>query len=321
MRDVSVALMLMRMLLVLLVSCAALIDGRVVAQTRQVDPVTTAFRGGIDIVSVNVTVTSTDQRFVSDLTAGDFIVLENGVPQPLRYFAKSGVPLSMALLIDTSASMAEALPLVQDAAVGFVRQIAGGDVASIIDFETRVEIGQALTADIDALERAIRRTQTGGATSLYNALDIALRELSKPMPGDTGAPPRRRVIIVLSDGADTSSTVTYGQVLDRAVRSETIIYGISLGAARRSSAPLEGDSGELVLRRLAGQTGGRAFFTEEAKDLARYYGQIRDELANQYSLGYEPAGGADGTWRRLEVRVRRPSTTARTRAGYFAPMQ
>jgi Ca-activated chloride channel family protein len=320
MRDVSVT-SLMRVLLLLLVTCAWVLDGHVVAQTRQVDPVTTAFRAGIEIVSVNVTVTSSGQRFVSDLTPDDFIVLENGVPQPLRYFAKSGSPLSIALLIDTSASMAAALPLVQDAAIGFVRQLTGGDVASIVDFETRVEIGQALTADIDALERAIRRTQTGGATSLYNALDIALRELSKAVPVDTGAPPRRRVIIVLSDGADTSSTVTYNQVLDRAVRSETIVYGISLAAGQQSSAPVEGESGERILRRLARQTGGRAFFTEEAKDLARFYGQIHDELANQYSLGYEPTGSTDGKWRRLEVRVRRSGTTARTRAGYFAPTQ
>ena len=103
---------------------------------------------------------------------------------------------------------------------------------------------------------------------------------------------------MLSDGADTSSAVTYDQVLARAVRSETIIYGISLGAGQRSGAPLEGDSGELILRRLARQTGGRAFFTDEAKDLARFYGQIRDELANQYSLGYEPTGSTDGKWRR-----------------------
>jgi Ca-activated chloride channel family protein len=313
--------MLMRLLLVLLVTSAGMLDSQVVARPRQADPVTTTFRGGIEIVSVNVTVTSSDQRFVNDLTPDDFIVLENGVPQSLRYFAKSGVPLSVALLIDTSASMADTLPLVQDAASGFVRQVTGGDVASIIDFETRVEIGQALTDDIGALERAIRRTQTGGGTSLYNALDVALRELSKPMPSDTDGAPRRRVIIVLSDGADTSSAVTYEQVLDRAVRSETIIYGISLGTGRQSSAPSEGESGELILRRLAAQTGGQAFFTDEAKDLARFYAQIRDELANQYSLGYEPTGSADGKWRRLEVRVRRPGTTARTRAGYFAPTQ
>jgi Ca-activated chloride channel family protein len=319
MREVRVAVVLMRVLLLLPVSCV--IDGQVVAQPRQVEPVTTAFRGGIEIVSVNVTVTSSDQGFVNDLTPGDLVVLENGVPQPLRYFAKSGVPLSMALLIDTSASMSAALPLAQDAAIGFVRQRTSGDVASIIDFETRVDIGQALTADIDALERAIRRTRTGGATSLYNALDIALRELSTPPPGDTVASRRRRVIIVLSDGADTSSTVTYEQVLDRAVRSETIIYGVSLGGRQQSSPPSEGESGELILRRLARQTGGRAFFTEEAKDLARVYGQIRDELANQYSLGYEPTRRADGNWRRLEVRVRRPGTTARTRAGYFVPTQ
>jgi Ca-activated chloride channel family protein len=244
--------------------------------------------------------------------------LENGVPQPLRYFEKTGVPLSLALLIDTSASMAETLSTAQQAAIRFVRQITQRDVASIIDFETRVEISQPLTGDIRALERAIRGTEAGGATSLYNALDIALRELSKPMPDDAGASLRRQVIIVLSDGADTSSAVTFDQVLDRALRSDAVIYGISLGSSRRPTGRVEEESGELILRRLARQTGGRVFLAEAAEDLAHAYEQIREELANQYSLGYESNANADGTWRRVEVRVGRPNTTARSRAGYFA---
>jgi Ca-activated chloride channel family protein len=308
---------LVRALLVFLILASAGAERHVVGEARQVDPARPAFRSGIDMVSLNVTVTSSDQRYVSGLTQSDFTVLEDGVPQPLRYFAKSGVPLSMALLIDTSASMKETLSIAQEAAIGFVRQVADGDVVSIIDFETRVEISQELTGDLGALERAIRGTQVGGATSLYNALDIAYRELSKPMPGNAGAP-RRRVIIVLSDGADTSSVVTFDQVLDRAVRSDTVIYGISLGSGQRSTGRLEEESGERVLRRLARQTGGRAFFTDKAEDLTRVYAQIRDELANQYTLGYESTAKADGKWRLLDVRVDRPNTTVRSRAGYFA---
>ena len=316
------ALMAVRVLLAFLgAASAGVFQSQVVGEARQVDPLKPAYRAGIDIVSLNVTVTSSDQRYVTDLTQSDFTVLENGVPQTLRYFAKTGVPLSMALLIDTSASMADTLPIARDAAIGFVRQVTDGDLASIIDFESRVEISQELTSDIGALERAITRTGAGGATSLYNAIDMALRELSKPMPGDTGAPPRRRVIIVLSDGADTSSAVTFDQVLDRAVRSDAVIYGISLGTGQQPTVRLDGERGELILRRLARQTGGRAFFTDEAKDLARLYGQIRDELTNQYLLAYESTARADGQWRRLEVRVGRPNSTARTRAGYFAAIQ
>lgn len=315
------ALMSVRVLLAFLCTASAgVVASQVVGEARQVDPLKPAYRAGIDIVSLNVTVTNSDQRYVTDLTQSDFTVLENGVPQTLRYFAKTGVPVSMALLIDTSASMADTLPIARDAAIGFVRQVTDGDLASIIDFETRVEVSQELTGDISALERAIKRIQAGGATSLYNAIDIALRELSKPIPGETGAP-RRRVIIVLSDGADTSSAVTFDQVLDRAVRSDAVIYGISLGTGRQPTVPLDAESGELILRRLARQTGGRAFFTDEAKDLARFYGQIRDELTNQYLLAYESTAKADGKWRRLDVRVGRSNSTARTRAGYFAAIQ
>jgi len=154
----------------------------------------------------------------------------------------------------------------------------------------------------------------------HHRLDLALQELTKPTP-DQGRAPRRRVIIVLSDGEDTSSVVKLDQVLNRALRTDTIIYGVGLGLGRQPTNSPDGESGELILRRLAQQTGGRAFFTDDANELARFYGRIRDELANQYSLAYEFAGVRDGKWRRLDVRVDRPNTTARTRAGYFGGAQ
>ena len=321
MRDETVALMSLRVLFVLLVATfGGAVKSEDFAEPSQVDSTTAAFRAGIDIVWLNVTVTHSDQRFVSDLLERDFTVLENGVAQPIRYFAKTGAPLSIALLLDTSGSMKAALPIAQEAAIGFVRQIADGDLVSIVDFETRVEISQELTDDVSALERAINGTRVGGGTSLYNALDLALQELTKPTP-DQGRAPRRRVIIVLSDGEDTSSVVKLDQVLNRALRTDTIIYGVGLGLGRQPTNSPDGESGELILRRLAQQTGGRAFFTDDANELARFYGRIRDELANQYSLAYEFAGVRDGKWRRLDVRVDRPNTTARTRAGYFGGAQ
>jgi Ca-activated chloride channel family protein len=224
----------------------------------------------------------------------------------------------MALLLDTSGSMKDVLPIAQEAAVGFVQQVTDGDLVTIVDFETRVEISQELTGDIGALERAIRDTRAGGATSLYNALDMAIKELSKPTSSQDRAVPRRRVIILLSDGEDTSSVVTFDQVLDRALRSDTVIYGVGLGLGRQPTSRSDGESGELILRRFAQQTGGRTFFTDEAKDLARFYERIADDLANQYLIAYESPAPLDGKWRRLDVRVGRANTTARTRAGYFA---
>lgn len=278
-----------------------------------------AFRAGVDLVSLSVTATDPSQRYVSDLTRDDFVVLEDGVRQNLTFFAKTGIPLALALLIDTSASMEQSLETAQEAAIGFARQLGPADVATIIDFDSRVQTAQEFTSDVGALESAIRRTAAGGSTALYNAVYIALRELNKLIPRHDREAPRRRAIVVLSDGEDTSSLVTFDEVLDLASRSDTVIYAIGLGVQQPASRR-GGQDGAFVLRRLAQQTGGRAFFPQHAKELVDVYGQIRDELASQYSLAYESnSGGGSGQWRRIAVRVNRPGVTVRTRQGYFAP--
>jgi Ca-activated chloride channel family protein len=151
---------------------------------------------------------------------------------------------------------------------------------------------------------------------MYNAVYIALRELGKIRLGDEQEVPRRRAIVLLSDGEDTSSLVTFDEVLDVAQRSDSVIYAIGLGieasATRRSADP------SFVLTRLAQQTGGRAFFPTVAKDLAGVYADIRDELASQYLLAYISSSDRTGQWRRVNVRVNRPGVSVRTKQGYFA---
>ena len=281
----------------------------------------TPFRVGVDLVPLSVTVSDADHRYVSDLTRDDFVVLENGIPQDIAFFAGTGVPLALALVIDTSASMQGALETAQEAAVGFARQLTPSDVATVISFDSSVEIVQEFTNDVAILRDAIRRTTPRGSTALYNALYIALNELNKTVARPSQNV-RRRAIIVLSDGDDTSSLLTFDEVLDAASRSDTVIYAIGLGVRDpRQSRSINGDrSGEFVLRRLVQQTGGRAFFPQQARELAQVYEEIRRELACQYSLAYEPNHlRRDGQWRRTAVRVNRPGLTARTRQGYFAP--
>jgi Ca-activated chloride channel family protein len=278
-----------------------------------------AFRVGVELVSLNVTVMDPSRRYVSNLTRDDFIVIENGVPQTLTFFARTGVPLALALLIDSSASMEPTIHTAQEAAVGFVRRLGPADVAAVIDFDSRIQIAQEFTGDQQALEQAIRGTQAGGSTSLHNAVYIALRELSKRFSFENPDAPRRRAIVVLSDGEDTSSLVSFEEVLDAAARSDTVIYTIGL-ADRGSAGTGPGQEGEFVLRRLAQQTGGRAFFPMDVKDLAAIYTDIRNELASQYSLAYQSgSGNGDGKWRSIAVRVNRPDVTVRTRQGYYAP--
>jgi Ca-activated chloride channel family protein len=167
--------------------------------------------------------------------------------------------------------MERTLPIAQEAAIGFVRAMAEEDVATVVDFDSRVQILQGFTNATAALEDAIRRTSANGSTSLYNAVYIALRELGKVMPYDAREAPRRRVMIVLSDGEDTSSLVNFDQVLDTASRSDAVVYTIGLGVTgiptRRGS-----EAGDFVLRRLAQQTGGRPFFISAVGELRDVYG-------------------------------------------------
>ena len=254
-----------------------------------------------------MTVSNAARQYVGDLGRDDFVVLENGEPQNVTFFARTSIPLALALLLDSSASMEHAMPTAQEAAVGFARTLGRHDLATIVDFDSRVETAQSFTNDIPALEAAIRRTSAGGSTSLFNAIYIALKELSKVAPADEERGPRRRAMIVLSDGDDTSSLVSFEEVLDAASRSDTVIYTIGLGSGQTTLSRSGSQEGAFFLRRLADQTGGRAFFPKEAKDLAGVYTDIREELSSQYSLAYESGGiRKDGEWRQISVRVNRP---------------
>ena len=277
-----------------------------------------SFRSGVDVVSLSVTVTGEHNRYITDLTEEDFLVYEAGVQQETAFFTRTQLPISLALLLDTSASMEERLQTAQEAAVGFARRLRQEDMAEIINFDSRVEILETFTNDQQRLERAIRRTSAGGSTSLYNAIYISLKELKK-VRAQTFEDVRRQAIVVLSDGEDTSSLVGFDEVHEQAKRSETAIYSIGLrsrdGRSRRGF-----QEADFVLRQLSRETGGVAFFPEGVGDLVSIYEQIAEELSNQYTLGYTSNNPRrDGMWRRIVVRVTRRSVTVRTKQGYYAP--
>jgi VWFA-related protein len=274
------------------------------------------FRGGVDLVVLTVTATGPGGKYVTDLTADDFTVFEDGKPQKVDVFERANTPLAVSLLIDSSTSMVRELPLAQKAASDFVTRLRPGDVAQVIDFDRRVEVVQKFTADRDALDRAIYRVAARGSTSMYNAIYIALRELgalAKPEAGQV----RRDVIVVLSDGEDTSSLVTYDHVLDGAKRSQSVIYAIGLGFVG-TPARREAVHPDFALRSLAQETGGRLFLERDGSSLSGVYTAIADELASQYVLGYTSSNATRTGWRQVSVRIARPSTAARTRTGYYA---
>lgn len=309
-----------------IVVCAAILGEAVMLASQATSPSdqqqrgTPAFRTGVDVVSLAVTVTDGKNRYVTDLGEADFSVFEDGVRQELTFFNRRPQPIALSLLLDTSASMEQRLPMLQTAASNFVRRLKPADLAQVIDFDSRVEIRQTFTGSQADLDTAIRQTVAGGSTSLHNAIYIALRELTKVRAGNQ-EDVRRQAVIVFSDGEDTSSLVSFEEVLELAKRSETAIYVIALRGGDVQSTQSRGSrEAEFILRTLAQDSGGRAIFPTKIEDLADVYAQIADELASQYTVGYTSSNSKrDGAWRRVVVRVSRPNVTARTKNGYYAP--
>ena len=276
-----------------------------------------SFRAGVDIVSLNVTVTDAATHYITDLEESDFLVFEDGIKQNVTFFSRRQSPIALSLLLDSSASMEEHLPVLQTAASNFVHKLKSNDIAQVIDFDSRVEIRQGFTGNQAELDTAISQLAAGGSTSLHNAIYIALKELRK-VRAVNEEDVRRQALIVFSDGEDTSSLVSFDEVLDLAKRSETSIYTIAL---RGSDVQAKGfREAEFVMRTLAQETGGRSFFPAKIDDLNGVYTQIADELASQYTLGYTSANPRrDGAWRRVVIQVSRPNVTPRTKKGYYAP--
>ena len=164
---------------------------------------------------------------------------------------------------------------------------------------------------------AIQQTSAGGSTSLYNAIYISLKELAKMKTG-ADEDVRRQALVLFSDGEDTSSLISFDEVLELAKRSETAIFTIALRGADTQSKGFH--EAEFVMRQLAQETGGRSFFPSKLDDLNGVYAEIADELASQYTLGYSSKNAKrDGAYRRIVVQIDRPNVMPRTKRGYYAP--
>ena len=303
----------------LVAACAAAVA--LVAPVRAQQPAAPqqqpSFRAGVDVVSLHVTVTDASGRFVTNLPEDVFSVYEDGVKQDVRFFNRSNLPIALSILLDTSASMEDKLQTAQNAAIGFVKRLRPQDLAQVIAFDSRVQIAQGFTSNEPDLEDAIRKTSPSGSTSLHNAIYIALKELKK-IKAVNEEDVRRQALVVFSDGEDTSSLVSFDEVLDLAKRSETGIYTIALRGADTQTKGFR--EAEYVMRTLAQETGGRSFFPAKIEDLAGVYSQIADELASQYTIGYVSKNTRrDGTFRRVVVQVARPGLAPRAKLGYYAP--
>jgi Ca-activated chloride channel family protein len=275
------------------------------------------FRGGVDVVALDVCVKDRDGRFVPGLTAGDFLVLDNNAPRAIEFFsAGSQVPLAVVLLIDRSSSMSGLkMDRAKMAASAFIGMLGPDDVLEIIAFADRTERPLSFSTDRAAAEQAIAGLSAKGMTVLFESLSIALRDLAEMRRRETTQ--YRQAIVILSDGEDTKSLLAFDDVLEEARQSGVLIYTVSL----RSDANGRALPTPRELFQLANDTGGRAIAIEDPEKLAPVYEEIGAELRHLYRLAFLPTGTAnDGSWRRLAVRVPvQAAARVRTRAGYYAP--
>jgi Ca-activated chloride channel homolog len=284
---------------------------------------TATFRSGVDLVALNVVVTDSDQKYVTGLAPTDFAVYEDGVQQDVSFFGASGLPLDLAILLDTSASMTGKMGIVQQAASGFVSTLRAGDRTMIVDIKDATKVLYPLGDDFGGARAAIATTVPQGGTALYNGAYLTLKELVKQRRANTDV--RRQAIVVLTDGDDTASLISYDDLMDLAKQSGIAIYTITLRSKFLvTQAQQRGHSyfsqSEYGMKALAQETGARSFFPTDVGELHEIYSAIAQELATQYALGYSSKNPKlDGAYRRVIVRVTdRPGAQTRTRAGYLA---
>jgi VWFA-related protein len=274
----------------LVLACLVVCGGLVLSAQR--------FTSGVEKVRVDVLVTA-DGRPLLGLTARDFDVRDNGVAQDIDFVSFDDVPLNVVLSLDSSSSLtAERREHLQSAARTLLGGLKGDDRAALVTFSHVVVRRSALTTDLTKIRAALDETLEGGGTALVDATFSAIVTAES----DLGRP----ILVVFSDGLDTSSWLAPAAVLDIARRSDVVAYTVSVGTQEQT-----------FLRDVSRLTGGRLFKLESTKDLNAVFREILEEFRHRYLLTYSPRGVAAEGWHDLDVRVKRRGATVKARPGYL----
>ncbi|MEN3329300.1 MAG: Ca-activated chloride channel [Acidobacteriota bacterium] len=295
------------------------------------------------LVMVPVSVLDRNGRYIPLLRRDQFRLAENGVDQKIAYFATTDSPFSVVLLIDTSGSTQMRLDDIQDAAIKFVEKLKPTDSVMVMSFDDRIQVQCKATTDRDVIEKAIRRTRTGGGTRLYDAVDDILRKQLSTITG-------RKAVVLFTDGVDTTShRASYDSTLRLAEESDAPIYSVDYdtsgmggggmgrgtgghgtifgipfptpgipGSTIPGSAPGDYRRAVAYLHALSNQTGGRFYSGDSMFGIAQAFTWIAEELGRQYSLGYYPSTpGKEGERRQIKVRVTESDMVVKARDSYI----
>jgi Ca-activated chloride channel family protein len=293
-----------------------------------------------ELVNVLFTAQDKDRRLLTNLKKEDIRIMEDGQAQEIFTFARqTDLPLSIAVVIDTSQSQQRTLPEEKDAAKSFVESVVRPekDEVAVLSFTGETTLEQDLTGNVQRLRRAIDRVefvpaagtlngvligtppisgrsqQIAGSTAIWDALWITSNEVLAKAPDRT-----RRVIILMSDGVNTFGSKKLEDAVNQAIKNDAIIYSIGIGD------DFYGGVDESLLRKISERTGGRAFFPRDEADLRKAFTQIQIEMRSQYLIAYEPSNQKrDGTFRKIEIQVANTELAKQKvrlthRQGYFA---
>jgi Ca-activated chloride channel homolog len=294
-----------------------------------------------DVVNVLFTAQDRNRRLLTSLKQEDVKILEDGKPQEITTFSRQvDLPLSLAVLIDTSVSQQRTLPEEKAAAISFLETVMRPtkDEVSVISFTGESTLEQGMTNNLVRLRRAIERVQftppsgyigggviagtppisgdnqaVQGSTAIWDALWVTSDEILGPAPERT-----RRAIILLTDGVNTFGKKKLDDAVQAALRSEAIIYAVGIGDNFYSGV----DKGSL--NKVSERTGGRAYFPRDERELRDAFAQIQEEMRSQYLLAYEPSNqNRDGSYRKIEIQLTNPQLQkdkikVTHRQGYFA---
>ncbi len=273
------------------------------------------YRVSVDLVNVLCSVFDKNTNaFVTNLMQEDFDIYEDGRKQEIKNFAReTDLPLTIAMLIDTSGSVKPKLKFEQEAATSFFQSILREtDRAMLVEFDSGVTLVQDFTNDPNKLARGISKLRAGGGTALYDAIHITCDE---KLIREIG----RKALIILSNGEDQSSRVTLKQATEMALLAEATTFAVS--TSKGGFFGVGGsEKGDDVLEDIAKETGGKIFFPFMIEDLEEAFRQINQELRSQYSIGYLSTNPLrDGSYRKIEIKVSEGGLKLSHRKGYYAP--
>ena len=306
------------------------------------------FRSGVELINVTATVTDDDGRFVSGLRKEDFTLYEDGVRQDVTHFSNERVPVSLGIILDASGSMTpDKMSAARSAIDRFVYDLLGvDDELFFMEFANRPDLVQDWTTDRRAISRAVSRVTPAGGTAMFDAVADAI-----PVAG-TGRHPKK-ALLVISDGNDTNSSISVGELRQLIRESEVLVYALGVdgtattfrsgptiqlpmpipfpipGRRGQRLPPIIGGGGSSrvnpaervnpdALRQITDDTGGRTEIVRGFGDLDNATARIADELSKQYYLGYVSTGKKDGRWHAIRVDVKDRRLAVRARRGYIA---